>query len=239
LALPRTLLLFTGRVRSFFLQRPPLAHFFNAIDYPIAFGRPTRITLPPPMQDRRSPRPGDGGARAFRGRRSVVAFTLVELLTVLVIIVALAALSFGSGAMALRERSQRERARADLAALASGLEAFRRHHGAYPRTDRPEDLFAALAGWRNADNATLPARGRRFLEIAGLSLEAAAPDALVNRALDPWGLPYSYVFAPGPDWRATGYLLYSCGPDKLAGAHPGGRAPGAAPEDRDNLYARP
>ncbi len=169
----------------------------------------------------------------------MVAFTLVELLTVLGIIVALAALSFGSGAMALRERSQRERARADLAALASALEAFRRHYGSYPRTDRPEDLFAALTGWRNADNAALPVRGRRFLEVAGLALEADAPGAPTNRALDPWGLPYLYVFAPGPDWRAPGYLLYSCGPDKLAGAHPGGRAPGAAAEDRDNLYARP
>ena len=50
---------------------------------------------------------------------------------------------------------------------------------------------------------------------------------------------YVYAFVPGPEGRAPGYLLYSCGPDGRGGAHPGGRAPGSAAEDRDNLYALP
>jgi type II secretory pathway pseudopilin PulG len=188
------------------------------------------------MQVGLSPVPGDDGMRVF-GRRSVVAFSLLELLTVLGVIAVLAALSLGSGAQALRERSQRERARADLAVLSASLEAFRRHHGSYPQTDRPEEMFAALSGWRNGSNDLLPARGRRFVEATGLAVEKVAPDLADHQVLDPWGRPYGYAYAPGPLWRAAGCLLYSTGPDGAAGPHPGGRTPGTADADRDNVYA--
>lgn len=190
------------------------------------------------MQDCRPPRSGDGGVRVFP-QRSAVAFTLVELLTVLAIIAVLAALSFGSGAQALRERSLRERARADLAALSAGLEAFRRHNGSYPQTDRPEEFLGALLGGRAADNTVLVSRGRRFVDGAGLVLELGRSDDPANRVLDPWGRPYRYTYTPGPSWRSPGYLLYSCGPDGLAGGHPGGRSPGATEADHDNVYAQP
>lgn len=180
-----------------------------------------------------------GGVRRRGNARPDAAFSLIELLTILGVIAVLAALSFGSGAQALRERSLREKSRADLAVMAAALESYRRHHGGYPMTAHPEEMLSALWGWRNARNEVLPVRGRRFLEPDGLSFASAPGNETANRVLDPWGRPYVYVFAPGALWRPVGFLLYSCGPDGLAGVHPGGVSPGASPVDLDNVYAHP
>ncbi len=188
------------------------------------------------MQPGLSPIPV-GGVSRRRVLLRVAAFSLIELLTVMGVIAVLAALSFGSGAQALRERSLREKARADLAVVCAALESFRRHHGGYPMTDRADEMLSALWGWRNARNDPLSEPGRRFLEASGLSFSSDPANETTNLLLDPWGRPYAYAFAPGALWRPVGFLLYSCGPDGTAGLHPGGAAPGSSPADRDNVYA--
>jgi len=188
------------------------------------------------MQPGLFPIPVGGVSRRFSAPR-LTAFSLIELLTVMGVIAVLAALSFGSGAQALRERSLREKARADLVVVAAALESFRRHYGGYPITDRGDELLSALWGWRNARNDLLPEPGRRFLEAGGLNFSSDPANETTNLLLDPWGRPYVYAFVPGALWRPTGFLLYSCGPDGAAGPHPGGAAPGSSPEDRDNVYA--
>ena len=59
-------------------------------------------------------------------------FTLLELLTALGVIALLATLAVGA-ARGTKERSNVARARAELAALASALEEFKRLHGDYPQ----------------------------------------------------------------------------------------------------------
>lgn len=164
------------------------------------------------------------------------AFTLLEVMTVLGVIVILAAVSIGTTAQSLRNRAHRLRAQADLTVIAVAVEAFRRHHGEYPRTAAPSDLFAALAGRRSVTNTPITPPGRIFLEPDGLTWAPLSSGAGEAVALDPWGNPYRYVHAPGPGWRAPGFVLYSAGPDGTAGSHATGAVPGVTPADADNVY---
>lgn len=169
-------------------------------------------------------------------RNGLAAFSLLELVTVLGVVAVLAALSVGSTAHGLRNRALRAKAQADLAVIATALEDFRRHHGGYPRVSVSEDLFAALAGERDAANAVLASRLRPFLSPDGLAWPDPDSDVPGHVALDPWGRAYRYVYAPGSAWRAPGYVLYSTGPDGFAGAHGSGIVPGQADGDADNVY---
>jgi len=165
-------------------------------------------------------------------RRS--AHTLVELLVVLTLTVALAGLAVGAvqGARAIADR---QRTRTELAVIARAIEAFRTHHGAYPRAGHPEELYAALAGFKGPDNRDLPARGRRFLEPAGLSLAAVDSDDPANRLLDPWGRPYAY--ARPAAGGVPPFWLYSHGPDGESGPLVNGAPDPASPAAADNVYA--
>lgn len=60
-------------------------------------------------------------------------FTLVELLTVIAVIAILAAFSVGA-IRGAKERAKIAKARAELAALATALEEFKRRYGDYPQT---------------------------------------------------------------------------------------------------------
>lgn len=162
------------------------------------------------------------------------AYTLIELLVVLTLAVALAGLAVGAvhGARAVADL---QRCRAELAVVARALEAFRAHHGAYPSAARPEELYAALAGFKGPDNRDLPARGRRFIEPAGFSLAAADPDDPANCLLDSWGRPYAY--ARPAAGGVPSFCLYSPGPDGESGPLVNGAPDPASPAAADNVYA--
>ena len=68
---------------------------------------------------------GRGGARP--------GFTLLEVLAVMAVVAVLFTLSVGA-IRGVKERAQTARARAELAALATALEDFRRLYGDYPQT---------------------------------------------------------------------------------------------------------
>ncbi len=126
-------------------------------------------------------------------RRAQSAFTLIELLLVLVILAVLAAVVVPK----FTRRSEQARmtaARADIANLEVALDAFEVDTGRFPTTD--EGLAALVeepagaSGWY------------------GPYIKRGVPK-------DPWGRPYVYT-QPG-DHNTTGYDLYSYGPNGQEG----------------------
>lgn len=172
----------------------------------------------------------------FRASR---AFTLIELLTVIAIIAVLAGIVIGVGKRA-SESGKIARTKAELAALSTALESYKRQYGDYPRTGAaanrvifeedvedvvaPDDghgiLFNALAGKR-APNVLLSVMdGRALVDFALFTL--AVPNALpemgnttqhANAFLDPWGRRYVYYYKTNTNWSNPSYVLYSVGPD--------------------------
>jgi prepilin-type N-terminal cleavage/methylation domain-containing protein len=92
--------------------------------------------------------PGDARARGNRRSR---AFTLLELLTVIGVVGVLTAFSIGA-IRAAKERSNIARVRADLAALVTALEEYKRYYGDYPQTGE----FAQAPATPTGISATSP-----------------------------------------------------------------------------------
>src|SRR4051812_7250343 len=117
------------------------------------------------------------------------AFTLLELLAVIALIAILAGLVVGVGRRAV-EVGQVARAKAELAALAAALEAYKRAHGDYPRTDDPARFLQSLLG--RLGPALAPASAPPFIETARFVTEGARDpwtDATAQ-LVDPWGQVY-------------------------------------------------
>jgi general secretion pathway protein G len=124
--------------------------------------------------------------------RSRNAFTLVEMLLVLVILATLAAIVIPK----MAGRSQQAKvtaAQSQINSLEMALDAFEVDNGYYPKTGALDDLVnqpANTSGWK------------------GPYLKKGIP-------LDPWGNAYTYEF-PGKH-NANGYDIMSPGPDGRAG----------------------
>ena len=126
----------------------------------------------------------------FTNNRS--AFTLVEMLLVLVILATLAAIVIPK--MAGRSKqAQVTAAKSQISSIETALDAFEVDNGYYPKTGNL-DLLVNAPG--NSPN------------WKGPYLKKGVPN-------DPWGNPYVYDF-PGKH-HADGYDLMSAGPDGQAG----------------------
>ena len=127
------------------------------------------------------------------GRSARRAFTLIELLLVLVILAVLAAVVIPLYTDRVGEA--REKATlADIQQLKGVLAAFQLDNGRFPTT---EEGLGALV-WAPNDLAD---------SWRGPYIEQVTPDK--------WGNPYRYAF-PGNDDPTT-YSLFSCGRDQLEG----------------------
>lgn len=125
-------------------------------------------------------------------RRS--AFTLIELLLVMVILVVLAAVVVPK--FADRSKQARETAaRQDLSAMSTALDAFEIDNGRYPTTE--EGLGALIA-----NPSSLPNWHGPYISKTG-------------QPTDPWGTPYVYLY-PGQHKQGS-FDLYSYGPDLREG----------------------
>ncbi|WP_438483095.1 type II secretion system protein [Oleiharenicola lentus] len=165
--------------------------------------------------------------RNFQTTRKARGFTLLELLAVLTIIGVLSAIVIGVGRHAATA-SKVARAKAELAALAAALEAYKRQYGDYPRIASDdslddvascEQLHLALSGQRgSALNAPriLPQQRILFERSRFTMADLRAPDdALQNHFVDPWGQSYRYAYKPaGNTWTNSAYILVSAGPDE-------------------------
>lgn len=179
----------------------------------------------------------DSSPSARRCTTADRAFTLVELLTVLAIVGVLSALLIGSG-VRVREGAKVAQAKAELAALAAGLEAYRRQWGDYPWTGDGAELLQALVGRRGPRGAG--GGGRSVIELQRFRTERGSDPfaTAAARLVDPWGRPYRYAYRTSEAWAAPSFVLFSEGPDAVSAplASAGWTASGAA-ENRDNVYA--
>ena len=120
------------------------------------------------------------------------AFTLVEMLLVLVILATLAAIVIPK----MAGRSQQAKvtaAQTQISSIEMALDAFEVDNGYYPKSGALDDLVnqpANASGWK------------------GPYLKKGIP-------LDPWGNPYTYDY-PGKH-NTNGYDVMSMGPDGRAG----------------------
>ncbi|HVT90928.1 MAG TPA: type II secretion system major pseudopilin GspG [Tepidisphaeraceae bacterium] len=122
------------------------------------------------------------------------AFTLIELLLVMVILVVLAAVVVPK--FAGRSKQARETAAlTDIKAMETGLDAFEIDNGRYPSAD--EGLGALIAAPSGLMTWHGPYMSKNTLPM------------------DPWGHPYNYQY-PGAH-KQGGYDLYSYGPDGQEG----------------------
>ncbi|MFP4260959.1 MAG: prepilin-type N-terminal cleavage/methylation domain-containing protein [Opitutales bacterium] len=184
------------------------------------------------------------------------AFTLIELLVVVAVIGILAGITFGI-ASSVRNAQNRAKAKAELAVIAQGLEAFKAAHGDYPWvSEDPGELGLSLLGWKEftgtgADREfetkdSVPTNGpQAFLDPAKFVLSEASvlPEDPTQEPtvefLDPWGEPYVYAYKDGPtsDWDSFSYLLFSKGPDGEAEDIPtDGVLETPSGTDVDNIY---
>jgi prepilin-type N-terminal cleavage/methylation domain-containing protein len=175
----------------------------------------------------------------FHRARALRAFTLLELVAVIAIVAVLAGLVVGAAGRA-SESGRIARTRAELAALATGLEAYRRVYGDYPQTNQPARLLQSLLGELGPGDVSMHARA--LIELARFTTSggpdpAADPSAVL---VDPWGRPYTYAYkVPPDDWLNPSFLLYSLGPD---GQYTPDPAPDAIPDptlpgNADNISA--
>ncbi len=171
-------------------------------------------------------------------RRRTRGFTLLELVTVIVIIAVLSGIAVGAGRHAM-ETGRIARAKAELATLAIALAAYQRVYGDYPRTDATAFLLQALLGKCSpvgTPMADRPLIDRTHFMVLDDRDPSSDPTA---QLIDPWGQPYRYAYRSQSPWTNSSYVLWSVGPDGqdsgglLAGGYP---APSAA-TNLDNVYA--
>lgn len=171
-------------------------------------------------------------------RRRAAAFTLLEMLLVIGLVAVLTSLVIGSGRRA-SDAGKAAQARAELAALAVALDAYRLASGDYPRTEDPALLLQALIGRRGPDLQAWSRRGcldiARFRTLAGA--DPLADDTAV--LADPWGNPYRYAYKSQSPWSNPAYVLYSAGADGVASETllTGGFPDRTAAGNADNLHA--
>jgi len=178
--------------------------------------------------------------------RSLRAFTLIELLTVIAIMAALGATSFGI-LRGVKQRVVNQQAQAEMAVLVQTLEEYRRNYGDFPQltaANLETELLQALIGKRGPTSSK-KLEGRAVLDVSKFRIgRATDPLATVDPfsdttavILDPWDQPYRYRYFVESGRR--GFVLYSSGPD---GEH-------VPPEDlaalnssvgvnQDNIYAK-
>lgn len=134
------------------------------------------------------------------------AFTLIEIMVVIVIISILAALSLGIGRYAL-VKGQTSRAHAEIAAMENALEGFKNDNGYYPLGDGGDNSSTNIY-----NNVAVGSKIYMTFQVNQLKPVTIAGNTFTNIA-DPFGKTYYYL-SPGAS-NSVSFDLWSNGPDKL------------------------
>ena len=188
-------------------------------------------------------------------KKSKGAFTLVELMVVIVVIGIVGGIIF-SGAGYLFEKQAIKQAKVEVEVLKIALDEFKREYGDFPETFDNEGemasfiLFHSLYGthqlsldtetWERVEVSEFR---KNLLPVDKMTLETLIDDGsekfnfseFDHFLVDPWGEPFIYQF-PRQDGH-RGFLLYSKGPDQKG--DPFNESLDSLPEkrleDRDNI----
>ena len=151
-------------------------------------------------------------------QRRTRAFTLVELMVVLLVIGVLGSILF-SGATYLFGDQAIKQAKAEIKILQLSLEDYKRDYGTFPTTEDLEGMEECAVRLLQVLSGTHDELGEEFnegesrksyLPLDKFTLETLETDK--ELLIDPWEEPYQYNF-PRLDGH-EGYLLFSKGPDK-------------------------
>lgn len=127
-------------------------------------------------------------------------FTLVELLVVITIIAILASLVLGAAGF-IQKKGARNRAEAEIAAIAAALESYKADNGDYPSNN---DSYTSPANNTNLVAALMPTNGSKVY------FEFKTKYLTNNNYLDPFGIVYGYVYTNGSSNNGTNnYDLWS------------------------------
>ena len=169
-------------------------------------------------------------------------FTMIEILTVLVIIAILSSLLLAATS-GMMEKSNRDSASAEMDIIEQALEDYKERFGDYPKEGTYAGtseslLFNALMGRVSPVGGAISVKP--MLNYAPLNLSAPQQFALVTNTIeDPWGNPYRYQYKPSDtNWTSFGYLLYSEGPDGASTDSSTGVKNLESANNSDNVYAR-
>lgn len=153
-------------------------------------------------------------------RKGSGGFTLVEMLTVVVIIIILAGLVISTAGF-IQKKAARERAKAEIAAMEAALESYRADNGIYPDntdvakgakvlyqalTGDGDDALVASGGVASAGMSKWGDKGKTYFEF-DLKKQVNTNNWTV---IDPWGAPYFYATGTNRFNPAT-FDLFSTG----------------------------
>ncbi len=176
---------------------------------------------------------------ALPTRSCLRAFTLIELLAVIVVVAVLMGLAFPVF-QGVQNQARKTQAKNDLLQIVTAVNAFYTEYGRYPSTktadaklpddEAQEDLMDAL----RAKGGSLNPRGIVFLSPPEAKENSNPRSGIAHRAFfDPWGTPYfvsidadydndiANPYDPnagaGPEKIRQGVIAWSCGKDRKPG----------------------
>jgi general secretion pathway protein G len=170
----------------------------------------------------------EGRGEKGEERRRRAGFTLIEILTVIVIITVLAGIVVGAAKYA-QIKEARSRAQAQIAMMETALESYKNDNGFYPPSTKVRAnntansilLYRALATGQKHYMTFKPNQLRDsgttiMIPIACDPTNSTVPNVVL---IDPFGVPYNYFNRPAcsPDGQtnAATFDLWSYGPNNI------------------------